>query len=95
MKSEEEEGTIKLEDAVEEVEEEFQYDAVEEERDTEESPKEERKRERPEPKIEASKPAGVKRGGQKGTKIVSTSCVIGSNGDDKNPARHSRTNEMP
>ena len=85
MKSEEEERTRKLEDAVEEVEEEVHFDAVEEER----------KRERAEPKIEASKPAGVKRGGRNGTKIVSTSCVNGSNGDSKDPVRHSRINEMP
>ena len=42
--------------------------------------------------VKTSKPAEVECRGQSSTKLINTSCIIGSDGDGKDPARRSRTN---
>ena len=76
------------------VEEEIYLDAVEEEGETEESLIKVEKEENVESEIEVTKQTGVNHKRRNSTKTADTSCVIGSNKRDENPARQTKINEM-
>ena len=67
---------------------------MEEEGDTKESSIKVEKEENMESEIEVIKQTGVNHKRRNSTKTADTSCIIGSNGGDKNQARRTKTNEM-